>query len=319
MSPEPGAPLVTVGVPTFNRAAMLQRAVESALAQEGVSLEVVISDNASTDGTAELCRRLAEADGRVRVLTQDHNIGAHANLRAVLDAASAPHFAWLADDDWLGPGALRACLDVLSRRPDHSLVAPAVEYFGVAGELALEEPPVNAASRRPGARVAQYFATLTRNGVFYGVAHTDRLRAAPFPPTIAGDWHLVAALAAAGPIRTLPDVQLNRTLGPSEDPVATAVAHGASGLRSRQQHLWIAAALLSDIAWRAPAFRRLGPAPRRAFVGGAAAAVVFGRFSLQVWLIQGLRAARLLPLARVLKSAFANRGAGAGSRSASES
>jgi len=177
VSPEPGAPLVTVGVPTFNRAAMLQRAVESALAQEGVSLEVVISDNASTDGTAELCRRLAEADGRVRVLTQDHNIGAHANLRAVLDAASAPHFAWLADDDWLGPGALRACLDVLSRRPDHSLVAPAVEYFGVAGELALEEPPVNAASRRPGARVAQYFATLTRNGVFYGVAHTDRLRA----------------------------------------------------------------------------------------------------------------------------------------------
>lgn len=308
---------VTVGVPTFNRATTLGRAVESALAQEEVRLEVVISDNASDDATAAVCRRLAAGDERVRVLRQARNAGARANLRAVLDEARTPYFMWLADDDWLEPGAIRACLEAVEQ--GHALAAPTIAYFDSAGEFAFAEPPVNARSRRPGLRVLQYYGTLTRNGVFYGLGRTEWIRAAPFPARNAGDWHFVASLAAAGPVATVPGARLNRTLGPSEDPLATAATSGATGFRARQQHLWIAAALALDVSGRDPAFGRIGPAPRRAFVGAAAAAIVFVKFSLQVWLIDALRAAGLLPWASALRARLRSRRDGAGSPAASGS
>ena len=110
--------LVSVGIPTRNRAALLERAVRSVLAQQGVELEIIVSDNASTDGTAVLCEELAAADPRVRIVRQAADIGAEANFRAVLEAARGPLFMWLADDDWIDPEYVAACAAVLNRQPE---------------------------------------------------------------------------------------------------------------------------------------------------------------------------------------------------------
>ncbi len=75
-------PSVSIAIPTYNRAATLERAVRSALGQTHADLEVVVSDNASTDGTPELLRRLAASDPRLRSVRQDANHGMVANLNA---------------------------------------------------------------------------------------------------------------------------------------------------------------------------------------------------------------------------------------------
>ena len=78
-------PLISVGIPTFNRAAQLARAAGSVLSQTHANLELVISDNASADETESLCRALCESDPRVRYLRQPLNRGPTANFNALFE------------------------------------------------------------------------------------------------------------------------------------------------------------------------------------------------------------------------------------------
>ncbi len=100
------SPLVTIAIPTFNRAAYLVEAIESALAQTYGNIEVLISNNASTDNTPSVIRSAVEADKRVRSLTQTHNIGMVGNWNACLEAAQGRYFLLLSDDDVLEPDAV---------------------------------------------------------------------------------------------------------------------------------------------------------------------------------------------------------------------
>jgi glycosyltransferase involved in cell wall biosynthesis len=97
----PERPLVSIGVPVFNGARYLSQALESALAQEYSPIEVIISDDASSDGTEMICREFIAADPRVRYLRTSTNIGASANFKRVLDEANGLYFTWLAQDDVL--------------------------------------------------------------------------------------------------------------------------------------------------------------------------------------------------------------------------
>src|SRR5260370_26665324 len=122
-------PLVTIGLPTFNRATKLKRAIETALGQSYQNLELVISDNASTDGTYELCEEFCRRDQRVKYIQQPSNLGAAANFRAVLNHAQDEFFMWLGDDDWLDLDYVFECIRVLKERPDHNLVCGRARYY----------------------------------------------------------------------------------------------------------------------------------------------------------------------------------------------
>src|SRR4051812_48138560 len=97
------APLVSIGIPTFNRAESLRRSIRSALAQDHPALEVVVSDDGSTDNTAAVVAELAAHDARLRCVSQAVNLGHARNFQAVLEAARGEYFMWLSDDDWLDP------------------------------------------------------------------------------------------------------------------------------------------------------------------------------------------------------------------------
>lgn len=101
LSPGPIAvpPRVSIGLPVFNGERFLAEAVESLLAQGFRDFELIISDNASTDRTGEICRRMAERDPRIRYLRQVRNIGAPANFTHVFDEARGDFFMWAAADD----------------------------------------------------------------------------------------------------------------------------------------------------------------------------------------------------------------------------
>lgn len=119
-------PKVTIAIPTFNRADYLQQAIDSALAQSHANVEILISDNASTDGTAALLARVT--DPRVRVLRQAQNIGMMPNWNACLDAATGVYFIMLSDDDLLDPGAIEAMVAMFddSRRRDSDIAGDQV-------------------------------------------------------------------------------------------------------------------------------------------------------------------------------------------------
>ena len=112
-------PLVSVGIPTYNRLPRLQRAVASVLAQDYPNLELVVSDNASTDGTEAWLAELAEAHPNVVVHRNPANIGPTRNFNQARDASRGDLLLWLGDDDVIEPGYVSACAAAsrLTRRP----------------------------------------------------------------------------------------------------------------------------------------------------------------------------------------------------------
>jgi glycosyltransferase involved in cell wall biosynthesis len=92
-------PLITIGMPVFNGAATLSAAIDSILEQSLSDFELVISDNCSTDETADICKMYAAQDARIRYIRQDRNIGASPNFKYVLDEARGTYFTWAAADD----------------------------------------------------------------------------------------------------------------------------------------------------------------------------------------------------------------------------
>jgi glycosyltransferase involved in cell wall biosynthesis len=267
-------PLVTIGIPTYNRAGDLQRAVGSALAQDHGQVEGVVSDDASTDSTEAVMRSLAEREPRLRYLRQPSNLGHARNFQAVLDAARGGYFMWLSDDDWIDPGYVSACLAALTT--GYSLVAGQPRYYS-AGRHVVAERPTNLLSARPGARVIAYLARVNVNGVLFGLARRADLEGLSFRDVVGGDWLLVAGLAAAGRVRTLSGVHVHRSLeGLSSDREKLGESFGMSRALARHHHFAVAAAFAREIA-TAPAYDRLGRIQRSA-VAALAAALIVVRF-----------------------------------------
>lgn len=93
-------PIVSIGLPVHNGGESLARALDSILAQTYTNFQLVISDNASTDRTAEICLEYSRRDSRIRYFRQPKNIGATANFRYVLESSTQLRFIWAAADDW---------------------------------------------------------------------------------------------------------------------------------------------------------------------------------------------------------------------------
>ena len=113
---EERVPTVSVGLPVFNGARYLAEAVESILGQTLEDLELVISDNGSTDATEELCRGYAADDRRVRYVRQPRNRGASWNFNEVFWLSRGRYFHWHPHDDVLEPAFLRLCVEALEAK-----------------------------------------------------------------------------------------------------------------------------------------------------------------------------------------------------------
>lgn len=118
-------PTVSIGMPVYNGASTVRDAINSLLAQTHTDFELIISDNASTDDTEEICRKYATLDRRVRYVRQQKNIGARPNFRFVLNEGQGPFFMWAAADDTWHTRFLEACVSSLRAHEDAGMAMTA--------------------------------------------------------------------------------------------------------------------------------------------------------------------------------------------------
>lgn len=128
-------PIVTVGMPVRNGEPYLSEAIESILNQSFGDFELIVSDNASTDATADICTSFAAHDARVRYRRNVHNLGASANYNLVFSQAKGRYFKWAAHDDLCKPQFIESCVDVLERRPDVTITCPRSLFIDAAGKI----------------------------------------------------------------------------------------------------------------------------------------------------------------------------------------
>lgn len=110
-------PLVSIGLPVFNGERYLEGAVRAILEQTFTDFELVVCDNASTDGTADILARLSREDRRIKVHRNPVNIGAAPNWNRVFELSTGRYFKWVAHDDLHEPEFLERTVDVLEQDP----------------------------------------------------------------------------------------------------------------------------------------------------------------------------------------------------------
>ena len=111
-------PAVSIGMPVFNGEHSVGQALDSLLAQTFTDFELIVSDNASTDRTQQICEAYVQRDARVRYVRQERNMGGHGNFCFVLQQARAPYFMWASVDDFWAPTFIAENLRILETRPD---------------------------------------------------------------------------------------------------------------------------------------------------------------------------------------------------------
>jgi glycosyltransferase involved in cell wall biosynthesis len=129
------APRVSIGVPVYNGERYLATALDGLLAQTFTDFELIISDNASTDATAEICARYAARDQRIRYSRSAENIGGAANWGRVFHLATGEYFMWAAHDDLQAPTYVERCVDVLDRDPSVVLCCARVRVIDADGTV----------------------------------------------------------------------------------------------------------------------------------------------------------------------------------------
>jgi glycosyltransferase involved in cell wall biosynthesis len=117
-------PPITIGLPVYNREKYMRTALDSLLGQTFGDFEVVICDNASTDGTAAICREYAARDTRVHFHQNDENIGANRNFNRVFQLSRGKFLKWSTSDDYWAPQTLEKLFPIIESDPTIVLCYP---------------------------------------------------------------------------------------------------------------------------------------------------------------------------------------------------
>lgn len=269
------APLF-LGLTVFNGERYLAEALDSALAQSYGDFTLFISDNASSDGTADICHRYMQMDRRIIYGRNERNVGAGPNFNLAFQRCNAPFYKWMAHDDVLDPLFLERCMAVL--RDDHRVVLAhtALRLLDDEGAVLTEDPKGKIVDRhgnrhhnrepmhlaegpRPSVRHAEALRRMNWCTALFGVMRSDALRRT----NLLGSYYeadriLLAELALVGRFRQI------------EEPLLRKRCHaGVSVLKSYADKARMmdpnVAPLLPGLRLRAGYFRSM-------FVGDLAAA-----------------------------------------------
>jgi glycosyltransferase involved in cell wall biosynthesis len=203
--------IVTVGVPAHDAERTIERCLDSVLRQDFAKLCVLVADNASTDSTELLVRRIGAGDPRVEYHRHHANHGPTYNFRFLRRLALSKYFMWLGADDWLGSrDYVSRCVGVLESNPAVVSVCGKVRYYAGARPWDVGAS-LCCASPDAATRVRQFYAAVYDNGSFYGLTRLDVTREIVLRSWFSADWWFVAALAAVGHVVTADDVVLNRS------------------------------------------------------------------------------------------------------------
>jgi len=221
-------PLVSVGIPTYNRPDGLRRTLASIVGQSYGNLEIIVADNASTDsGVYDVVQEFRCLDNRIQYFRHRENKGALYNFQFVLAQASGEYFMWAADDDWFDEKYIEDCQNGFARGADYSIVGGQARYVDDGGKVVLESQPLNLEDDSPIKRLIAYYRHISRgygNAIFYGLMLKSDICKAHLINEFAGDSATIAEMSFLGKVRTLRSVHIYYRLGGSSKSIKKMVA-----------------------------------------------------------------------------------------------
>jgi glycosyltransferase involved in cell wall biosynthesis len=199
-------PQLTIGLPVYNGQNYVRQAIESILAQTYQDFELIISDNASTDRTGDICREYLK-DPRVHYYRSKTNNGIPWNWNRVFELSTGVYFKWAAHDDTMAPEFVERCIRQLENDPTivlcHSKDAIIDENSKVVGAYQLGDIKD---SEKPHERFREMLSKQGLPWLVFGVFRRDALCKTPlFGRYIGADWNLLAEISLIGRIIEIPE------------------------------------------------------------------------------------------------------------------
>jgi hypothetical protein len=255
-SPRTTPPLVSIGVPVYNGARHLRQALNALVSQTFSNLEIIISDNASTDETPAICQEFVATDPRIRYLRQPRNIGAPRNWSFIAHEARGTYFKWASANDYCCEHFVEKCVAALEGEPRTVLSFGQTRLVEEeTGAITNYEGDIEALDERPRDRFTRVCRLLRLNNAQSGLIRLDTLLETGLDrPYQGGDLVLMAELAMRGCFKRVPEVTLFRRVGGSSlsallsaaelDYFIDPTAGAAMGWHIWRRHLDLTAAIL---------------------------------------------------------------------------
>lgn len=269
-------PIVSIGLPVYNGENFLRVALHCLLGQTFTDFELIISDNASTDGTQAICKDYAARDPRIRYFRNEKNIGAAPNMNRVFALAVGKYFKWVSHDDLHAPTFVERCVEVLERNPSIVLCHSKTQLIDSNGaRISLENytggpltdsggstfylSPVNPPQVLDSSYAYRRFSDMLADpyaGLFvFGLIRSDVLRSTPGQESYVGsETVLVAELALRGRFHLIPEYMFSWRIHVDQvtrqDPMSRQRGHCGTNSRklSRFKHL----TGYCRVLWRVP-------------------------------------------------------------------
>lgn len=166
-------PLVTIGIPTYNRPIELQKAIEASINQSYRNLEIIISDNCSPDPKVEkLCREYAERDNRIKYTRHSKNRGMGTNGEYVISQATGEYFIWCMDDDWLSCNFIQESITFILKNPNYSIVFGDMNFYNLDYSLIRQCPQISFEEEDANERIKKYSKTAIVSSLSFGLTKT---------------------------------------------------------------------------------------------------------------------------------------------------
>jgi glycosyltransferase involved in cell wall biosynthesis len=202
-------PHVSIGMPVFNGEKYLKEALNSILAQTHRDFELIISDNASTDRTQQICREYATKDSRIRYYRNEINIGAPKNFNRVFELSSSEYFKWASSDDMHAPTYLQKCVSILETDPSiilcHSKTGRIDKHGRLVGNYD-RKGMASINSWKPHERFGVFLSKRNPCWALFGVTRASILKDTPLQESYIGaDRNLAAEIALRGRMYEIPE------------------------------------------------------------------------------------------------------------------
>lgn len=206
-------PLVSIGLPVYNGERYLCAALDALLTQDYERFELIVSDNASTDGTAEICRAYVSKDKRIRYFRNETNLGSVKNFSRVLELSIGKYFMWAAHDDLWTPDCINKLVCCLEQDPEFVLCASDVKFIDENGNFLRLERLSRIYTDKNWARARKLFFEYPTSEVLhaiYGLYRTEYLKRCEAPSLNwrgfleSGETPILAQLATMGTICAVP-------------------------------------------------------------------------------------------------------------------
>jgi glycosyltransferase involved in cell wall biosynthesis len=240
------SPRVSLAMPVYNGENFIREAIEAILAQDFADFELIVTDNASSDATEDICRGYAAKDDRVRYFRNSRNLGAAPNYNRGYELARGTFLKWCPHDDYISRDFLSLCVAQLEARPDAALAfgyTQSVDHLSQPFHWPMRETGTIDDSD-PAVRFYRMITEAATNFPVFGLYRTELLRRTSLHRSYYGsDRALTAEVALLGPCLMVRDAIFynrehpNRSINIKDVATRSRWQNGKTTRRAAMEHV----------------------------------------------------------------------------------